>query len=388
MNFAEMNGEQLEARLAELIDETSEEKRDALDNDELEARIKEMEAIKTEIEARKKAAAEEARKAEEVAKMNGEPIIKQEEKKMFDIKSPEYRAAWLHNLQGNMTEEDRAYVSGNTDSSSTHATPESVSNKFFEKMKKLAPMLSEITLMQVAGNLRFVAEGVRNDADSKHTENSALDPAGDTTVSVVLGAFEFLKIIKISRTAKLMAIDAFEDWLVEMLSGDIARAIDNYILNDATNGIGAITFTTTTQILNTAATGYTYKNVCDLIALLPAAYDAEAKFLVNKKTLYGKIAQITNSSGDPIFVPDTVSGIGGRLMGYPVVVDDYVSTANNALYLGRWTDIVGNLSEGINVEADESAGFTSNSIVYRGVAAFDSKPAKTDGIVRLVSTTA
>ena len=78
MNFAEMNGEQLEARLAELIDETSEEKRDSLDNDELEARIKEMEAIKTEIEARKKAAAEEARKAEEVAKMNGEPIIKQE----------------------------------------------------------------------------------------------------------------------------------------------------------------------------------------------------------------------------------------------------------------------------------------------------------------------
>ena len=128
--------------------------------------------------------------------------------------------------------------------------------------------------------------------------------------------------------------------------------------------------------------------MCDLIALLPAAYDAEAKFLVNKKTLYGKIAQITNSSGDPIFVPDTVSGIGGRLMGYPVVVDDYVSTANNALYLGRWTDVVGNLSEPINVEADASAGFTSNSIVYRGVAAFDSKPAKTDGIVRLVSTTA
>ena len=388
MNFAEMNGEQLEARLAELTEETSAEKRDALDNDALEERITEMEAIKAEIEARKKAAAEEARKAEEVAKMKGDKIIEQEEKKMFDIKSAEYRAAWLHNLQGNMTEEDRAYVSGNTDSSSTPATPESVSKKFFEKMKKLAPMLSEITLMQVAGNLRFVAEGVRNDADSKHTENSALDPAGDTTVSVVLGAFEFLKIIKISRTAKLMAIDAFEDWLVEMLSGDIARAIDNYILNDATNGIGAITFTTTTQILNTAATGYTYKNVCDLIALLPAAYDAEAKFLVNKKTLYGKIAQITNSSGDPIFVPDTVSGIGGRLMGYPVVVDDYVSTANNALYLGRWTDIVGNLSEGINVEADESAGFTSNSIVYRGVAAFDSKPAKTDGIVRLVSTTA
>ena len=59
MKFDELNGEQLEARLAELTDETSEEKRDALDNDALETRINEMEAIKAEIESRKAAAAEE-----------------------------------------------------------------------------------------------------------------------------------------------------------------------------------------------------------------------------------------------------------------------------------------------------------------------------------------
>ena len=55
---------------------------------------------------------------------------------------------------------------------------------------------------------------------------------------------------------------------------------------------------------------------------------------------------------------------------------------------GRFTDVVGNLSEDIHVDADESAGFTANSIMYRGVAVFDSKPAKADAIVRLVSTTA
>jgi len=182
-----------------------------------------------------------------------------------------------------------------------------------------------------------------------------------------------------------MSIDAFEGWLVEMLAGDIARAIDNYILNDSTNGVAALTFSTgTNQILNTE--GYTYGDICDLIALLPAAYDAEAKFLVNKKTLYGTIAQIVDSVGNPIFVPDTITGVGGRLMGYPVVVDDYVTTTDSALYLGKWTDVVGNLAEDIHVDADESAGFTSNAIMYRGIAVFDSKPAKDDAIVRLVST--
>ena len=52
-DFAEMNAEQLEARLAELTDETSEEKRGALDNDALEERISEMEGIRAELESRR-----------------------------------------------------------------------------------------------------------------------------------------------------------------------------------------------------------------------------------------------------------------------------------------------------------------------------------------------
>ena len=389
MKFDELNAEQLEARLAELTDETSEEKRDALDNDALEERVNEMEAIKAEIEARKQAAAEEARQAEEVARMTGEPVIEEERKMNFDVKSAEYRDLWLRNLQGNLSDEEkRAYATGTSGdhNKATNAIPTLIADKFFEKMKKLAPMLSEITLLRVAGNINFVAEGTRNTADAKHTENSALAAADDTTVSVSLGGYEFMKVISISRTARLMSVDAFEGWLVEMLAGDIARSIDNFILNDNNHGIDYITWTSNTnQIVNTT---FTYKSVCDLIALLPAAYDAEAKFLVNKKTLYGRIAQIVDSAGNPIFVPDTVSGVGGRLMGYPVVVDDYVNTTRATLYLGKWTDVVGNLAEDIHVDADESAGFTANSIMYRGIAVFDSKPAKNDAIVRLVSTTA
>jgi HK97 family phage major capsid protein len=373
--------EELLERQELLAVEIPQETRDAMTEDEIEERADELAAIKAELDARKAAAAEIEQKAEEVALKQGEPIIKTEEKRM-EINSVEYRDLWIRNLQGNLNEEEKRAYASNT----TNAVPTLVSDKFFEKMKKLAPMLSEITLLRVAGSIKFVAEGTRNTADSKHTENSANSPAADTTVSVTLGGFEFLKIIQISRTAKLMSIDAFEGWLVNMLAGDIARAIDDYIINDASNGIAAITWTSNTNQIVEATPGY--GDICDLIALLPAAYDAEAKFLVNKKTLYTKIAQIVDSTGNPIFVPDTVSGVGGRLMGYPVVVDDYVVSSNGSLYLGRWTDVVGNLSEDIHVDADESAGFTANSIMYRGVAVFDSKPAKTDAIVRLVTTTA
>lgn len=376
--------DELMERQQQLSVEIPAEERDAMTAEEIEERGDELEAIKAELEAREQAAAAAEETRQEVAEGN-DPIIKdfkeEREEKPMEKNSMEYRNLWLKNLQGTLTEEEtRAYASVDD----ANAVPQIVSDKFFEKMKKLAPMLSEITLLRVAGNLKFVAEGVRNTA-GKHTENSAIAAAEDTVVNVTLGGFEFMKVIQISRTAKLMSVDAFEGWLVEMLAGDIARAIDNYILNDATNGISALTWTTSTNQI--VAANYGYGDVCDLIALLPAAYDAEAKFLVNKKTLYGKVAQIVDSTGNPIFVPDTITGVGGRLMGYPVVVDDYVGKDKDELYLGKWTDVVGNLPEDIHVDRDESAGFTSNSIMYRGIAVFDSKPAKGDAIVRLVSTT-
>lgn len=353
---------------------------------DFEALETEYRAISAELEARR-SAAREAQEQRDAAAQNGETIRKFEEEKpmaftMPGIETPEYRSLYIRGLQNRLTEEERAVY----DSSNTNAVPTLIADKFINKLKKLAPMVNEITLMRVAGNLKFVVEGVRN-AASKHTENSDQSASEDTTVGVTLGGYEFMKIIKISRTARLMSIDAFEAWLVDNLADDIYRKIDDYILNDATNGIAAITYTTgTNQILNAATTGYTYDDICDVIALLPAAYDADAAFVTNKRTLYNHIAKIKDGNGNPIFVPDTITGVGGHLMGFRLLVDDYVTTANGALYLGNWRDVVGNMSEDINVESDESAGFTSNSVVYRGLAVFDSKPAKTDAIVRLVTT--
>ena len=314
--------------------------------------------------------------------------VRREEDRMetsdFGSDSKEYRDAYMRTLMGKASESDKQIMSrayATTDS--VTAIPEETAGKFFEKMKKLAPMLSKITLMRVAGNLKFMAEGTRNTATAKKTENTSVAASADTVVSVVLGSFEFFKIIQISKNASNMSIDAFENWLVEMLSGDIARAIDNYIINDATNGISAIAFTTNTnQVLQTATTGYTYSDLVSVAALMPAAYDSEAEWLVSKKVLYGSIKKIVDSTGRPIFdISDKT------LLGYPVVVDDYVGTSKNEIYLGRWSDIVGNLSQDVTVERNDSSGFREAAIDYRGYATFDSKPAKKDAIVRLVSTT-
>lgn len=376
--------EQIEERLSAIKEEMNQPESD-------------LDALKAEVESlvtRKKEIKAEQRKAELDAVIAGEiqsteitdfkENEEMEEKRTFAVESAEYRSAFIKSLLGKADDEEkRAIVASGA------AVPTSVANKFFEKMKKLAPMLEEISLFNVAGNLKVMAESVR-DAATKHTENANITAGGnDAMVSVVLGGFEFAKLISISKAASAMSIDAFEQWLVDMIAGDLARAVDDYILNDSTNGIAALTYTTgTNQILNTATTGYTYKNICDLVALLPAGYDPEAKLVMNKKTLYGQVAAIKDSNDRPIFVESAEAGNKGYVLGYPVVVDDYVTSANNAIYLGAFKNVVGNFSEAMNVERNDNSGFRSGSIDFRGFCVFDSKVANTEAIVRLVSTTA
>jgi len=376
--------EQIEARLDEIEKELNSEEVEGKTEEELDKVEEEVRSLKAEkssiLNAATKRASIEKAIAEGRSGVDVTPNLliggkKEMQERTFDVSSAEYRSAWAKSLMGQeLTEiEKRAYASGDA------AVPTTVANQFFEKMKKLAPMLEEITLLRVAGNVKFFAEGVRNSA-TKHAENAEMASAADTMVSVTLGGFEFMKVVSISESAKAMSVDAFEGWITDMLAGDIARAIDNYIINDGTNGIAAIKFVAdSTQIEATAA--YTYENIMALIGLLPAAYDPVAKFLVNKRVLWNDIKGIVDDQKRPIFDPEAKT-----LCGYPVIVDDYVDATNKGLYLGNWKDVVGNLSEDINVKSNPHSGFTRGAIDYRGFAVFDSKPAKTDAIVRLVTT--
>ena len=379
MDIKDMTLQEVNERLAALDVEV----RDMADVEEVEKATEEKKALlerKAELEEfeKRKAQAEALTKGE----VQPEKVIERSEvnemEKKYGIDSEEYRSAWAKRLMNQkLTEiEERAYAS--TDAG--NAVPTAVSDKFFEKIKKLAPMISEITLMQVAGNIKFIAEGTRN-AASVHAENTAVAPSADTTVSVTLGGNEFMKVIRISKAAETMSINAFENWLVDMLSGDIARAIDDFIINDSTNGIvNMVSTATTNKVTQTATSGYGYADICNLVALLPAGYDAEAKFLVSKKVLYNSIKGIVDTNKRPIFDP-----IEKTLFGYPVVVDDYVPSNHNQVYLGKWTDVVGNLSQPVTVDRSEESGFLNNSIDFRGTAIFDSKLAKNDAIVWLAN---
>ena len=95
--------------------------------------------------------------------------------------------------------------------------PTETANMIFDRMTKIAPMLNEITLLRVAGGLRFAVQGARA-AAAVHVENAGpVGLAADTLTTITLAGSEFIKIISISATMSTMAVPAFEQWLVQNL---------------------------------------------------------------------------------------------------------------------------------------------------------------------------
>lgn len=297
--------------------------------------------------------------------------------------TPEYRRVFLEYLLGRpLTEEQRTYITSSTTSSGA-AIPTPTANLMVEKMVKLAPMLSEITLLRVAGNVRFSAESTR-DAAALHTENAAITPAGDAIITVSLTGYEFAKVLRVSKTVSSMAVDQFEGWLVDMLAGDIARAIENYIINGSGSSqpqgvvYAHASWATTYEVASTADP--TADNLFSVVGLLPAGYLPNAKWLVNSRTFYTKIASLQTTANQPVVIPTLEEGVRYRLLGFPVLVSDYV--ADDYIYFGDYSKIVGNLGQDLRVDRSEDSGFLANAVDFRGSAIFDCKVANSDAFVR------
>jgi len=381
--------QEIEQRKLEIRQLLEDESNKEINFDEVEAELRNLEAEKKDIEKKMAIAAGIAAGKEEFK------FIEKEERKMEFTKenvleTPEYRSAFFKRLLRKPLSdvEERAYTSASD--SAGAVIPTQTANLLFDKMVAIAPMLNEITLLRVSGNVRFAVENVR-DAAALHTENTAVNPAADSLAYVDLAGYEYMKVIRISKTVATMSINAFENWLVDMLAEDLAVAIENDIING--NGTGkpkgieyAATWVAGTNKVEFIKGGLpTFDNIMDLISYLPQRYHAGAKFLCNSKFLYGYLAKIKDDTKQPILVKDMANGLQFRIMGFPVILSDKV--ADKTLYFGNFKKVVGNLPQDITIESSTQSGFLANAIDFRGTAIFDCDIALSDAFVKLAEAT-
>lgn len=382
--------QEIEERLSAIKNEIDVE---GADLDALEKEI-------TDLKEERKGIMEKAEKRKalinEVANMPQADVVKNfnqeevEERKMDFNKenvlgAAEYRSGFLKRLQGlDLSDVERRALT-TAENSVGAVIPEVTQNRIIEKVKQEAPLLAEIELLQVPGGVTIPIEDVVN-AATKHAEGATITAAGDKITYVDLFGFEVTKLLTISKSVKRMSIGAFENWLVNNLGKSLASKITNLIINGSgtgeATGIDTITWDADNSVEVAAASSLTAKNVNDLISLLPGGYDAGAKFLMSKKTLFQDFMPLQDNSKNRLVVAE---GRNYYIQGYPVMLDDRI--ALHEAILGNFNaGYKGNMPEDINVTS--AFDLKTNSFDYLGAAMFDGKPAIPDAFVKLTKAEA
>jgi HK97 family phage major capsid protein len=314
--------------------------------------------------------------AQEISNIvEGETTMENEVKVM-----PTYHDAFFKNIMGKtMTDDEKSVFMNYTSAagSAGAAIPEETAQQIINKLKESAPLLNEVTLLNIAGNVKFAVEGTVTDA-KLHAQNATLAAQEDVLVEVDLAGYEVTKLIQVSDTVSTMSIASFEGWLTDMLVAGIADKVTDFLINGTGSsqpeGLAAKTLVTT----NYTVGGLTAKNVQSFIATLGGGYDSNAKILMNKATFFNEFAAVQDNGKNSIVKFDAASG-AKYIYGYEVLLDSHVPA--NTAFLGDFSKIVANLAEAVNVKTQFD--INSNSNKYLGVAIFDSKVALSEAFVKL-----
>ena len=354
--------------------------------DELTKEVEALEERKKELKS-----SADAKKELRTKILNGEVETKEiekpkEERKMDLTKenvlsSKEYRSAFIKNLMGKDLNEEERNAIALTDAKAV--VPTELQNEILTKVKEYAPVLSDITLLNVNGAVKFAVEGTTEGAQ-KHTENATITASKDTLVTVDLSTYEVTKLIQISASVKTMTISAFETWLVAQLAEAIAIKLENLVFQGTgtgeAKGIDKISWVKDTNSVEIAkASTPSANDVYKLFGLLKTGYARGAKCYTNRKTLFTELLPLQDKSKN-----DLVTLVNGTyyLLGTEVALTDSIN--DSELILGNMKKYVANLAESTSVKT--AYDIDTNSYKYLGVANFDGKVAIEEAFVKLVKS--
>ena len=354
----------------------------------IDAEGTDLNALNEELEQLKKEEAELREKVNLAEKMKADTIVVEERKddkkmenKVFTVESQEYRNAFLKDLMGQKLNEVEERALTTASSSAGAAVPTSTMNAIIDKIAQTSVLFNKISVSYIAGNVSFVVANAKNDAAFK-VEGADGVPADDTVVNVNLAGYELIKLVELSAATKAMTIDAFEAYIVAEIGRKMAIALENAILNGTGSGqpTGLLASGQVTTVGTFTKTAMTYKDLVGMLAKLPTMYHQNAELVMSRELFFNEVIGMTTTAGEPVVVQNPQEPMKFNVLGYPVIIDDYMP--KDTILLGDFSYYKMNFSQSPTIESDRSVGFKSGKTTYRGLAVVDGKLALNEAFVK------
>lgn len=312
------------------------------------------------------------------------------------ISSAEYRSAFYKSLQGKeLTKVEKAAMTKardnfekranefNTSTNSAAIIPTATLDEIISKARTHGGLLAECRMFSMPSK---IAIPIATPADKAawHVEGAPVESEKITPTAITFDGNEIMKVFSISQKVQTMSISAFESYIVDELENCVMATIEDAIVNGTGNGqgTGILTAFDSDNTIETASnTNIGYADITRTVAKLKRGYANGAKFAMNNATLWSNIYRLSDDSQRPLFVTDLQNGTIGRLLGYSVIVDDYLP--DNTIIFGNFNYMAYNLPAGIVIESSRESSFKSALIDYRALAIADCKPILKDAFVKL-----
>ena len=318
------------------------------------------------------------------------------------LNSPEYRSAFFKTLLGHKLTEfeqaayNRAMGEQRADafassSSVAAALPTQTLNEVISKARTMGGLMSVCRGFNIPAKVA-VPVGTPTAAASWHAEGAAVESVAPSVASVSFDGYEIMKVLSISEKARKMSVAAFESYMTQELNACVMACIADGLVNGSgTNqGTGVLNGVSWTKDTNhfefSKASGLTYADVVKVVAALKRGYANGACWAMNNAALYNLFYGLVDANKRPIFIADPKNEGIGKILGFPVVVDDYLP-AETVLF-GNFNYMGYNLPEGITVEASRESSFKKGLIDYRAMAIADCKPIVGEAFIKLTRATA
>ncbi len=265
--------------------------------------------------------------------------------------------------------------------------PSTIANKIIKKIYDICPVYQLATRYNVGGtlNIPYYDEDTQKITMAYATEFTELESTSGKFSSIELKGFLAGVLSKISKSLINNSQFDVAGFTIDAMALEASRWIENELLNGTTGKILGLS-TVTQSVTAAAATAVIADELIDLQEEVPDAYQADAIWIMNKKTRTA-IRKLKDSEGNYILNKDATSRWGYTLFGKDVYTSANMSAmaaGKTAIYYGDMSGLAVKLSEDISIEVLREKFATQHAVGVVGWLEMDSKVENAQKIAKLV----
>ena len=254
--------------------------------------------------------------------------------------------------------------------------PTSIANKIIEKVVEMCPIYQDSDRYTLTGTLTIpYYDDTTNDITVGYADEFTEGEAKSGTFkNISLTGFLGRAIAELSKS--LINNSQFDvvSFVINRMARNIALWIEKELLVGTEGKITGLS--TVKQVVETEASSVlTTDEIIDLQESIPDRYQANAYFIMSKKTR-SAIRKMKDKDGNYILNKDATSRWGYVLFGHDVYTSDNmpeIAAGNTVMYYGDYTGLATKVSEEINIEVLRETKARQHALEIIGFVELDSK---------------